>query len=143
MSVVARKPDQFRLDVRVYYEDTDAGGVVYYANYLKFFERARTEWLRQLGFGQLAVAQSEGRLFVVRSASVDYHRPARLDDALVILSRVARAGRASILFEQSCVRGDELLATGRIDIACVSTPQLRPAALPETLAQHMRAFAQA
>ncbi|MBU4612879.1 tol-pal system-associated acyl-CoA thioesterase [Achromobacter sp. GG226] len=143
MSAVPRETDQFRFDVRVYYEDTDAGGVVYYANYLKFFERARTEWLRRLGFEQAAVAQSEGRLFVVRSASVDYHRPARLDDALVIRSRVARAGRASILFEQSCLRDGELLAAGRIDIACVSTPHMRPAALPEALARQMRAVAPA
>lgn len=143
MSAVTRETDPFRFSVRVYYEDTDAGGVVYYANYLKFFERARTEWLRSLGFEQAAVAQSEGRLFVVRSASLDYHRPARLDDALVILSRIVRVGKASLLFDQTCHRGDALLSSARIEIACVSATHWRPAALPDTLARRLRASAPA
>ena len=90
----------FTLPVRVYYEDTDAGGVVYYANYLKFCERARTEWLRTLGVSQQALIDEQGLAFVVRSVQADYLASARLDDALEVVTRVAMLRRASLLFEQ-------------------------------------------
>lgn len=137
MSAVPPNSLTFSLAVRVYYEDTDAGGVVYYANYLRFFERARTEWLRSLGFGQADTAQAEGRIFVVRSASVDYRRPARLDDLLQIHSRLGRIGRASLSFIQHCERDGELIANGRVDVVCVDAAALRPAELPARLARRL------
>lgn len=118
------------LKVRVYYEDTDAGGVVFYANYLKFLERARTEWLRELGIEQSALAAQEGRLFVVHSLDMSYRKPARLDDFITIRSRITRVRRASIHFEQRAERDGELLAHGNIQVCCVDAAQLRPAALP-------------
>ncbi|GAA4340689.1 tol-pal system-associated acyl-CoA thioesterase [Pigmentiphaga soli] len=127
--------------VRVYYEDTDAGGVVYYANYLKFFERARTEWLRELGFEQQRLAEQARRIFVVRGLDMQYRRPARLDDALTIRSRVARLGRASMDFSQSCERGDELLAAGQVQVGCIDRVTWRPAPLPEDLARALAPLA--
>src|SRR5690606_18043544 len=109
----------FTLPVRVYYEDTDAGGVVYYANYLKFCERARTEWLRTLGVSQQALIDERGLGFVVRSVQADYRASARLDDALEVITQVAMLRRASILFEQQLVRGQELLFTARVLLASI------------------------
>jgi len=108
--------------------------VVYYANYLKFFERARTEWLRTLGVGQAATAAVDGKVFVVRAASTQYRKPARLDDLLVIRSRLTRVGRATLAFSQSCERDGEVLATGQIDIGCVSVDTLRAAPMPPAIA---------
>lgn len=119
--------------VRVYYEDTDTGGVVFYANYLKFFERARTEWLRELGVEQSHLARQAKRLFVVHSLNMAYRRPARLDDLLTLYSRVTHLGRASIHFAQRAERDGELLADGQIQICCVDAERLRPAALPDFL----------
>lgn len=120
----------FTLPVRVYYEDTDAAGMVYYANYLKFMERARTEWLRQLGFHQSRMVETHGVAFVARSAAVDYLKPARLDDLLAIDTRLASLGRAQVVFEQRVLRGDELLASGLMRIACIDPVRGRPCALP-------------
>ena len=106
--------------MRVYWEDTDAGGVVFYANYLKFFERARTEWLRELGFSQHEMATRLGVMFVVADTAVRYLRPARLDDLLHVSVQVVQAGRASLLIEQQARRGDDLLASGSIRIGCVA-----------------------
>ncbi|OZI53417.1 tol-pal system-associated acyl-CoA thioesterase [Bordetella genomosp. 4] len=117
-------------NIRVYYEDTDAGGVVFYANYLKFLERARTEWLRELGVQQSALVADESRMFVVHSLDMSYRKPARLDDLITIRSRVTRVGRASIHFDQRAERDGELLAHGNIQICCVDAVHLRPAALP-------------
>ncbi len=130
----------FHFPIRVYYEDTDAGGVVYYANYLKFFERARTEWLRMLGFGQHELAERTQCLFVVRGLDMQYRRPARLDDSLHIRSRIARVGRASIDFSQLCERENELLASGQVQVGCVNRTTMRPAALPSDLAQALSAL---
>jgi acyl-CoA thioester hydrolase len=118
------------LDVRVYYEDTDAGGIVFYANYLKFMERGRTEWLRALGVDQSRLARESGHVFVVRSLDMSYRKPARLDDVLTIRSRVTRVGRASIHFAQRAERGGELLAEGNIQVCCVNAHSLKPAELP-------------
>jgi acyl-CoA thioester hydrolase len=123
-------PNEFVLDIRVYYEDTDAGGVVFYANYLKFFERARTEWLRALGFDQSDLADRLKRVFMVAGLDMRYRKPARLDDLLTLRSRVTRLGRASICFAQRAERQGELLAEGNIQVCCVDTLQLRPAELP-------------
>ncbi|CAM3608797.1 tol-pal system-associated acyl-CoA thioesterase [Bordetella flabilis] len=120
------------VDVRVYYEDTDAGGVVFYANYLKYMERGRTEWLRALGFDQSRLARESGLLFVVRNLDMAYRRPARLDDVLTIRSRVTRVGRASIHFAQRAERSGELLAEGNIQVCCVDVV-MKPAELPAEL----------
>ncbi len=123
----------FTLPVRVYYEDTDAGGVVYYANYLKFCERARTEWLRTLGLSQQKLLDEQGLGFVVRSVQADYLAPARLDDALVVLTRVATLRRASLLFEQELRRGQELLFSARVLLASIDLNRHKPVAIPASL----------
>lgn len=116
--------------VRVYWEDTDAGGVVYYANYLKFLERARTEWLRALGIEQPELAERDGVLFVVRRVEADYLKPARFNDVLSVACRVVEVGRASLEIDQRIYRADELLLTGRVRAACVTAGAFRPARIP-------------
>ena len=123
----------FALPVRVYYEDTDAGGVVYYANYLKFCERARTEWLRTLGVSQQTLIDEQRLAFVVRSLQADYLASARLDDALTVVTRVATLRRASILFEQQVMRGQELLFTTRVLLASIDLHRQKPVAIPASL----------
>lgn len=123
----------FRLPVRVYYEDTDAGGVVYYANYLKYMERARTEWLRAAGWEQTDLAGAHGVLFAVRSVALDYHAPARLDDALEVEARVVAIGRARIDFTQQVLRDGKPLCAGRVRIACLDAATFRPRALPDDM----------
>ncbi|CAN5393007.1 tol-pal system-associated acyl-CoA thioesterase [soil metagenome] len=127
----------FNWPVRVYYEDTDAGGVVYYANYLKFFERARTEWLRAIGINQLSLAQSHNVMFVASSTAVDYHAPARLDDELKVSVVVERLGRASLQLVQQAWRVDQgslsLLTGGRIRIGCVDATSFRACAIPDDI----------
>lgn len=130
----------FTWPVRVYYEDTDAGGVVFYANYLKFFERARTEWLRAYGYSQQELVEKTGLMFVVRSTTVDYTTPARLDDELTLTVVVEEFRKASMTFVQEawriCATEQTLLARGRICIACVNATSFRPQAIPaEMLAQ--------
>jgi acyl-CoA thioester hydrolase len=121
----------FRHATRVYWEDTDAGGIVYYANYLKFFERARTEWLRSLGVEQHLLRERLGAMFIVSRTTVRYLRPARLDDTLDVTVAVRDAARASLSLEQQALRGTELLAEGEIRIACVDAPSLRLRRIPE------------
>jgi acyl-CoA thioester hydrolase len=129
----AGHPVVHRLHVRVYWEDTDAGGVVYYANYLKFFERARTEWLRESGIAQQVLHDEAGILFVVAEAQVSFREPARLDDLLDIDVMVAQTGRASLVLLQQACRSGRLLAAGRIRIGCVDAPTLRPRRIPQPL----------
>jgi acyl-CoA thioester hydrolase len=124
--------------IRVYYEDTDAGGIVFFANYLKFFERARTEWLRACGIEQHTLASETGALFIVRSTALDYRAPARLDDVLSIVSRVERLGRASVEFVQEAWRDDTLLTTGSIRVGCVDATALRPTAIPPPVLAALR-----
>lgn len=121
----------FTWPARVYWEDTDGGGIVYYANYLRFLERARTEWLRARGFSQALLARDPGILFSVVSAHVNYRRPARLDDELVITCEPHAEGRASIRFAQRVLRGAELLADADVRVACLAASTLRPTRLPE------------
>jgi acyl-CoA thioester hydrolase len=127
----------FRLTVRVYYEDTDAAGIVYYANYLKFFERCRTEWLRSLGFDQRELAARERLQFVVADLSVQYHRPARLDDALAIDATIVERARTYVVFRQRARRGAELLASARVKVACVDTGRMAPARMPAALVERL------
>ncbi|OYY63147.1 MAG: tol-pal system-associated acyl-CoA thioesterase [Burkholderiales bacterium 28-67-8] len=124
-------PHDFDIGLRVYWEDTDAGGVVFFANHLKFFERARTEWLRSLGFSQERMRVDDAAAFVVSETSVRYLRPARLDDWLTITVRLASVARASITIEQQAWRGDELLSEGSIRIACVDTERFALRRIPE------------
>lgn len=133
-------PTLFRWPIRVYYEDTDTAGIVYYANYLKFFERARTEWLRALGFGQQAFGQDHGLQFVVAQASVDYRRPARLDDELVIDAAVVQLGRASLTFEQRAWRGAQLLASARVRVGCIRLSDYAPAPIPAAMLTAMKSL---
>lgn len=128
----------FKWTIRVYYEDTDTGGIVYYANYLKFFERARTEWLRKAGFEQRAMLQEHGLQFVVAQVECDFRQPAKLDDVLEIDVRVARAGRASIEFCQTARRGAEVLATARVRVGCIDTARFAPAAMPLPMLDALR-----
>ena len=128
-----RPPAAFRHALRVYWEDTDAGGIVYYANYLKFFERARTEWLRSLGVQQQQLRESTGAIFVVTDTQVRYLRPARLDDELDVTAALLDTGRASMQIAQQAWRGPELLAEGDIRIGCVDATTLRPRRIPDTL----------
>jgi acyl-CoA thioester hydrolase len=128
----------FDWPIRVYYEDTDAGGIVFFANYLKFFERARTEWLRACGIDQRKLAEENGVLFVVSETAVQYRAPARLDDMLTIASRIERMGRASVEFVQEARRGDTVLAIGTIRVGCVDHATLKPIALPPSVSEGLR-----
>ena len=117
--------------VRVYWEDTDAGGVVFYANYLKFFERARTEWLRTLGVEQRVLQAQTGAIFVVADVQMRFLASARLDDLIQVSVKVARLGQASMQLEQQAWRGDTLLAQGLVRVGCVQAASLRPRRMPE------------
>ena len=119
--------------LRIYWEDTDAGGVVFYANYLKFFERARTEWLRALGFGQQQMRSEQGLMFVVTDAQVRYLQPARLDEELSITVTLAEVARATLTLAQAALRGPTLLADSRITLACVEASTFRPKRLPRPI----------
>ncbi len=129
----------FTWTVRVYYEDTDAGGIVFYANYLKFFERARTEWLRAADIGQQALLREDGALFVVKHTSVDYHAPARLDDVLNLTLSIEKLGHASVQFVQQAWRGDVLLTSAKVKVGCIDAATMRPRPLPDATAAKMRA----
>lgn len=117
------------VQIRVYYEDTDAGGIVYYANYLKYAERGRTEWLRARRLENSVLRGEEGILFVVRRVEADYHKPARLDDFLEVRSRVTGFKNASFSMDQEIWRGDEKLFGMKVDLACVDVNG-KPARLP-------------
>lgn len=130
-----------RFPVRVYWEDTDAGGIVYHANYLKFMERARSDLLRQLGFGQDAQRDREdGVLFVVASLSINYHRGAKLDDDLEVVTRLEKLGRASLIFEQNIYRGDVRMTTGRVRVGVISARTHAPTPIPDDLYEKIRPF---
>ena len=136
----------FQFPIRVYWEDTDAGGIVFYANYLKFFERARTEWLRSLGLGQQRLKEQTGGMFVVTDAQLRYHGPARLDDELIVTSALQSAGRASLTIVQQALLKPEqmnaagtprLLTEGTIRIGWVDAATLRPARIPGPLLEQL------
>jgi acyl-CoA thioester hydrolase len=136
----ARGAQPFVLAVRVYYEDTDAAGVVYYANYLKYAERGRTEALRALGVEQRALAEHDGVQFVVRRVAADFRAPAKLDDALEVVTRTADIGGATLTMEQTIRRGDETLVTLTVDICAVAADGARagrPVRLPKVVAERL------
>ncbi len=133
----------FGFPLRVYWEDTDAGGIVFYANYLKFMERGRTEWLRSLGYGQQALKEQAGGMFVVSETAVKYHRPARLDDALWVTARVQEAGRVSLTIAQQVLLKQEglpdvLLAEGTIRIGWVDASTLKPGRIPTSILEALK-----
>lgn len=130
----------FSLQARVYYEDTDAAGVVYYASYLKFLERARTEWLRALGFEQTRLVEEMGIAFAARSISVEYLKPARLDDLLMVVSTVESLGRAQLVFAQRIERDGEVLLTSKMRIACFDPVRGKAAAIPKNIHEQLKAL---
>ncbi|HZV98799.1 MAG TPA: tol-pal system-associated acyl-CoA thioesterase [Methylophilaceae bacterium] len=121
---------QFVWPVRVYYEDTDGGGVVYHANYLKFMERARTEWLRSLGFEQTELKTEMGVLFVVRELELKYRRPALFNDQLAVITKLIKMGRSLLEFEQLIERNGELLTAATVEVVCVDAAQFKPVSIP-------------
>lgn len=132
----------FEWPVRVYYEDTDSGGVVYYANYLKFLERARTEYLRHLGFQQDQLIEQQNILFAVRTVQLDYRSPARFNDELTVTAKIIELKKASMLFEQTIYRVSDpgqILCQGEIRIACLYADSFRPCAIPAAIMEVVRA----
>ncbi len=130
---------EFMLPVRVYIEDTDAGGIVYYVNYLKFMERARTEFMRTLGFGKDYIFNQD-LMFVVQDVSVRYVQPAELDDELLVGAAPTRIGGASIVLRQCVWRGDELLVEGEVKIACVHAGDRSPRRMPPEMLERLRSL---
>ena len=145
MSRIALKPTLqpelfvYSFPVRVYFENTDAGGVVYHAEYLKFLERARTEWLRHLGFDHQALARNHRMLFVVTSMAIDFSRAARLDDTLAVSVRLESLGKVRCVFVQEVKRDDEVLAKARVTVASVTGENMKPVEIPEGLRKKMEA----
>ena len=130
----------FEFPIRVYWEDTDAGGIVFYANYLKFFERARTEWLRSLGLHQRQLREQTGGMFVVADATLRYLRPARLDDELVVTARLQQAGRAGMLIaQQAWLHGPvrTLLCEGSVRAGWVDAATLKPGRIPAAILEKL------
>ena len=123
----------FSMNVRVYYEDTDAGGVVYHANYLRFMERARTEWLRSLGFDQRRLRSEANLVFAVTRINLEYRRPACLDDELTVTVEMQDRARVSMQFTQRILKGDELLSRGSVKVACIDARRFRPRLIPECM----------
>ena len=137
----------FEHPIRIYWEDTDAGGIVFYANYLKFFERARTEWLRALGFGQQVLRDASGGMFVVSETAVKYHSPARLDDTLVVTAELQSGGKASLTIAQRAYlrtpgqtnpSNDRLLAEGTIRLGWVDSTTLKPGRIPAPVLEALK-----
>ncbi len=129
--------DEFRWPVRVYWEDTDAGGVVYHAAYLRFMERARTEWLRAHSLDQSRLAETPGVVFVVRGMEVKFRSPARLDDALDVSVRLERLRRASLEIAQTVARGQERIVEARVHVACVDAARFKPVAIPHLILESL------
>jgi acyl-CoA thioester hydrolase len=131
--------NEFIWPVRVYYEDTDSGGVVYYANYLKFMERARTEWLRALGFEQDQLAEQEGIIFAVHRAEIDYLSPARFNDALEVRVGIVECKRASLFFRQEITNRDDgrNICNGIVKVTCVDTIKFRPCRIPDSIMKEL------
>ena len=129
---------EFKLTARVYYEDTDAAGIVYHANYLKFMERARTEWLRSLGYDQHKLAEDHQVGFVVRKMDIDFIQPARLDDELNIVSNLQKCGRASMIFSQTVYRDNVVLCGATVKVGCINLQSGRPQAMSDELYREIK-----
>ncbi len=127
------KHKTFSLPVRVYYQDTDAGGVAYHANYVNFMERARTEWLRTFGYSNAGLMKELGVMFVVRSIKLDYLRPALLDDMLTVTAKIKETGRSRVTLSQTILRGEQLLTEGEVHLVCVDVKTFKPVSVPDVL----------
>ncbi len=124
----------FSLPIRVYFQDTDAGGVVYHASYVNFMERARTEWLRErYGYSNAGLMKEFGVVFVVRKLELDYLKPALLDDLLGVTAQIKEVGRSRVVLQQAVMRGDEVLVEGEIHLVCVTVDNFKPVSVPEAL----------
>ena len=145
MSRIALKPSLqpelfvYSFPVRVYFENTDAGGVVYHGEYLKFLERARTEWLRHLGFDHQGLARDHRAIFVVTSLAIDFARPAKLDDMVAVSVRLESLGKVRCVFAQEVRCDDEVLVRAKVTVACVSGEQMKPVEIPAALRRKMEA----
>ena len=145
MSRIAMKPTLqpelfvYSFPVRVYFENTDAGGVVYHSEYLKFLERARTEWLRHLGFDHQALGRNHRAAFIVTSVVADFLKPARLDDTLAVSVQLESVGKVRCIFSQEVRREDEVLVKAKVTVACVTSDTFKPAEIPEPLRKKMEA----
>ena len=137
MSSAQRRREPFRFPIRVYYEDTDAGGVVYYANYLKYMERARTEWLSSLGYELPTLERVEGIVFVVHRVEIDYRIPAKLGERVDATVTLVELNRASMVVEQDVVRGDDVLTDARVTLACLDRTSRRPMRIPAALHERL------
>ncbi|MDO8293437.1 MAG: tol-pal system-associated acyl-CoA thioesterase [Gallionella sp.] len=133
-----KKERLFSLPIRVYFQDTDAGGVVYHASYVNFMERARTEWLRTHGYSNAGLMKEFGVVFVVRSLKLDYLKPALLDDLLNVTAQIKEIGRSRLNLLQSVLRGDELLTEAEVHLVCVSLEGFKPVSVPEVLRQRLK-----
>ena len=143
MTSTDTSPSIFKHPIRIYWEDTDAGGIVFYANYLKFFERARTEWLRALGFGQQVLRDESGGMFVVSETAIKYHSPARLDDTLIVTAKLQNGGKASLTIAQRAYlraegQPDRLLAEGTIRLGWVDSTTLKPGRIPAAVLEALK-----
>lgn len=128
----------FNLPIRVYFQDTDAGGVVYHASYLNFMERARTEWMRSFGFTNAGLMKELGVAFVVRSLKLDYLKPALLDDMLTVSAQLKEVGRSRVTLQQIMMRGDEKLAEAEIHLVSISLADFKPVSVPDVLRQQWK-----
>ncbi len=129
------KQKVFSWPVRVYFQDTDAGGVVYHASYVNFLERSRTEWLRTFGYSNAGLMKELGVVFVVRSLRLDYLKPALLDDLLAVTSQIKEIGRSRVSIDQTVLRGDDVLIKGEVHLVCVDVKTFKPVSVPEMLRQ--------
>jgi len=129
----------YSFPVRVYFENTDAGGVVYHSEYLKFLERARTEWLRHLGFDHQALARNHRAVFVVTAMAIEFAKPARLDDNVAVSVHLESLGKVRCVFAQEIRRDDEVLVKAKVTVACVTGESLKPLEIPEALRKKMEA----
>jgi acyl-CoA thioester hydrolase len=137
---MSKQPHAFTLPVRVYFQDTDAGGVVYHANYANFLERARADWLRERhGYGSAALMKEFGVVFVVRSLKLDYLRPALLDDLLAVTVQVKELGRSRVVLHQTVMRGEEMLVEAEVHLVCVTTDVFKPVVIPDALRNQWKA----
>jgi 4-hydroxybenzoyl-CoA thioesterase len=135
---------EFCLPIRVYIEDTDAGGIVYYVNYLKYMERSRTEFLRSLGYDKVAVLEEgvfgESLLLVVHSVQVNYRKPARLDDQLIATTKLEKLARTYMQYQQQVRRGQDILSEGSVCVACVNAQTMKPTALPTEMYAQLKKY---
>jgi acyl-CoA thioester hydrolase len=131
---------RFSWPTRIYWEDTDAGGVVYHARYVAFMERARTEWMRALGFGQERTRTDHGLVFAVRAMTMDFLKPARLDDALAVTATLVQCKRASMVFDQRVCRGDETLLTAQVRIAALDASTFKPRGMDDALLAALKPY---